>query len=207
MLLQHHCTIQILFLRDNIISCKNLNLLILYTELRLMGLLSNCTVELRWCETVQYSIAIIIHSWIISFHYRPFQNYAAIHRQNLWRKSCNGLPSIKQKFYLETFYLNPIASKTLICNNWLIKIDLRIIFLNKTLKMLGSCLIDGSPLQLSHHEFCLWWLRSFENAGKRQGDIVMLILFTQDINAAYCHIRTWRKYDLLSYVVMLKALR
>jgi len=26
-------------------------------------------------------------------------------------------------------------------------------------------LIDGSPLQTTHREFCLWWLRSFENAG------------------------------------------
>jgi len=29
----------------------------------------------------------------------------------------NGLPLIKQKFYLDTFNLNPIASKTLICKN------------------------------------------------------------------------------------------
>jgi len=27
------------------------------------------------------------------------------------------------------------------------------------------CLIDGSPLQATRREFCLWWLRSFENAG------------------------------------------
>jgi len=27
------------------------------------------------------------------------------------------------------------------------------------------CLIDGSLLQTTRREFCLWWLRSFENAG------------------------------------------
>jgi len=86
-----------------------------------------------------------------------FHNYTATHRQNSQRGSCNGLLSIKQTFYLDMFNLNSIASKTLICNNnWLIKIDLEIIFLNKTLKMLGLCLIDGCSLQLSHHEFCLW---------------------------------------------------
>jgi len=31
--------------------------------------------------------------------------------------------------------------------------------------MLRSCLIDGSPLQIAHQEFCLWWLRRFENDG------------------------------------------
>jgi len=38
-----------------------------------------------------------------SIHYRCFQNYAATHRQNSRRENCNGLPSIKQKFYLDTF--------------------------------------------------------------------------------------------------------
>jgi len=28
------------------------------------------------------------------------------------------------------------------------------------------CLIDGSPLQTTRREFCPWWQRSFENAGK-----------------------------------------
>jgi len=27
-------------------------------------------------------------------------------------------------------------------------------------------LFDGSPLQTTCREFCLWWLRSFENGGK-----------------------------------------
>jgi len=40
-----------------------------------------------------------------------FQNYAATHRQNSRRKRCNGLPSMKQKFYFDTFNLNQIASQ------------------------------------------------------------------------------------------------
>jgi len=119
------------------------------------------------------------HIQLFLIVYQRFQNYAATHWQKSWCESCNGLPSIKQKFYLETFYLNPIASKTLICNKWLIKIGLRIISLSKTLKMLGSCLIDSSPLQLSCHEFCLWWLHSFENASNLflKSGIFLLVKF------------------------------
>jgi len=35
--------------------------------------------------------------------------------------------------------------------------------------MLGSCLIDGSPLQIARRECCLRWPRSFDNAGKKLG--------------------------------------
>jgi len=41
------------------------------------------------------------------------------------------------------------------------------------------CLIDGSPLQTPGREFCLWWLRSFENAGKsvtRRSQVHVLLL-------------------------------
>jgi len=32
----------------------------------------------------------------------------------------------------------------------------------------GFCLIEGRPFQIARHEFCLGWLRSFENAGKHE---------------------------------------
>jgi len=78
------------------------------------------------------------------------------HRQNVWHESCNGLPSIKQKMYLDTFIISIQLLLKLLFIMTVIKIDLKTIFLNKTLKMLGLCLIDGSPLQLSRHDFCLW---------------------------------------------------
>jgi len=47
-----------------------------------------------------------------------FSKIRVHHRQN-------SLPSVKQTFFLDTFNLNQIASKTLYCNNWLIYIDMK----------------------------------------------------------------------------------
>jgi len=54
-----------------------------------------------------------------------FSKLCSHQSQNSRHVVYNGLLSVKQKFYLDMFNLNPIASKTLICNNWLIKIDLK----------------------------------------------------------------------------------
>jgi len=39
------------------------------------------------------------------------------------------------------------------------------ISLIKALEIQRLCFIDGSPLQTTRREFCLWWSRSFENSG------------------------------------------
>jgi len=54
-----------------------------------------------------------------------FSKLCSHHRQKSWHVVSNGLAVNQTKFYLDTFNLNPTASKILICNNWLIKFDLK----------------------------------------------------------------------------------